>query len=221
MNAVTKPSTIIVGTLALSALLAMIGYLEGDIADEFGEGKPGTILSVVLLLALSLVSFKIYLARRAPSANWLGDSYFVWIVIAGGFFFLAMDDALELHEGFDAAFHSFLDVKQTRLSDRVDDLIVGIYILIGAGVVFFYREEFHRYPSLKRYLAVGFAIVLFQTILDAGSNDFVVFRWFGVPWQNIPLAKDVIGMLEDVAKLLAEAVFLCGFLQVLRAVRGE
>ncbi len=221
MSAASKSSTIILSTLALSALLAGIGYMEGDIVDQFGEGKPGTIASVLLLLALSYVSFKIYRARRDRSVHWLRETCFVWLVIAGGFFFLAMDDALKFHEGMDKAFHSSLDVKETALSDRLDDLIVGIYILIGAGVIYLYRAEFRRYPFLKGYLVIGFAIVILQTILDVASNDVLVFTWLGVPEQNAVFAKDIVRMLEEVAKLMAEAVFLSGFLEVLRAVRAE
>ena len=52
--------------------------------------------------------------------------WLVWIAVAIGGAFLAMDDKFMLHENVDKAIHSLLSCEETKHSDRLDDIIVGI-----------------------------------------------------------------------------------------------
>lgn len=62
------------------------------------------------------------------------DPSVVWAIIASGFLFLAADEVLRIHENLDQLIHYVFGLKETNLTDRIDDLIVGMYGLVGIGV---------------------------------------------------------------------------------------
>ena len=45
-----------------------------------------------------------------------------------------MDDRFMFHENLDKGIHALFQWEETKLSDRLDDIIVGIYRL--AGIIF-------------------------------------------------------------------------------------
>ena len=49
----------------------------------------------------------------------------VWGLIAGGFVFLAVDEALQIHERLDFVIHKALNIRETALTDRLDDAIIA------------------------------------------------------------------------------------------------
>ena len=55
---------IVISVLALCLVLILFGeYLWGETSKLFGEGRPGTYISVLLLLLISFSCFKIYVLR--------------------------------------------------------------------------------------------------------------------------------------------------------------
>ena len=47
----------------------------------------------------------------------------IWLLVSIGFAYLALDEALSIHESIDIAGHWLLGATETGVTDRVDDLI--------------------------------------------------------------------------------------------------
>ncbi|MCL6282329.1 hypothetical protein M3P21_02210 [Ruegeria sp. 2012CJ41-6] len=218
---ITTTKNIIGASLFLSLLFVLIGYHKGDISDQFSEGKPGTIVSVLLLLAISVTCFRIYILRRRTAANWLQHPSLVWLLIASGFLFLALDDALKIHEGIDKSIHAMSEMTETSFSDRLDDAIIGVYALIGAIVLYVFRSELTLYRFLAPYLLAGFAVLILSIALDTASNGPGFALWVTKSESAAHSLHAVLETLEEVCKLLAEAIFLSGFLLVLQAAAEQ
>ena len=82
------------------------------------------------------------------------------VFLAIDFAFLAMDGSLMFHKRLVYAIHSAFGWQETRLSDRIDDIIVGFYAIIGALFVFYSRHYFRfstRFLNFAKYsLAMAF-----------------------------------------------------------------
>lgn len=216
-----RTRTIVGASMVFSILLILFGFLNGDISEPFDEGRPGTFASVLLLLLISITSFKIYRRRPQSRSNRLSEQRLIWLVIAVGFFFLALDDAGKIHEGIDKFIHEYFDMVETDWSDRIDDIIIAIYALIGAATLYLYRAELNRYRFASGYLLAGFSALLLTIVLDLMSNGPGFFLWLGATDEAAQSLETVVDACEEVSKLLAEAIFLSGFVQVLHAVSNE
>ena len=203
---------LVITVLVLNAIMILLGYLDDNIFKHYGERMAGTYISVILLLLLGVTNFRVYLLRR---------SHLIWLLMAVGFVFLAYDDQFKFHEGLDRDIHRFFGMTQTPLTDRLDDFIIGAYAILGAGALYLARAEIMRYKMLFGYLAVGFSIVAVSVVLDAVTNDKAVLEWMGLSDAMVSTLKKMLGTFEEVCKLMAEAVFLAGFFEVLRRVRRE
>ncbi|WP_299984877.1 hypothetical protein [uncultured Ruegeria sp.] len=201
---------IIVTVAVLNLLMVVIGYIGHDNPTKhYREGTVGTHISILLLALIALVNFQIFLRQR----------HVIWLLISLGFTFLAFDEGYEIHEGLDKAFHRFLGISQTSLTDRIDDILIGIYGLIGAGILYRCRAEILRHQVLLQYLFIGFAFLAASVVFDAVTNDNALFLWIGIPEAQVLDFKLPLRALEEVCKLMAEAFFLAGFVLVLRQVK--
>ncbi|WP_420862746.1 hypothetical protein [Algirhabdus cladophorae] len=203
----------VIGTVfVLNAIMVLLGYLAGHLSKHYSENMAGTYISGILLILLGVISFRIY--RNRPG-------HLIWLIMAAGFMFLAYDDLFKFHEGLDKDIHKFFNITETSLTDRIDDIIIAIYAFLGVATLYFYRAEITRHPVLFAYLGIGFAVVGLSVILDIVTNDAAILQWAGIPDTILPGIKKSLGTLEEVAKLMAEAIFLAGFLEVLRRVKTE
>ncbi|MEL7213783.1 MAG: hypothetical protein AAGK92_14055 [Pseudomonadota bacterium] len=203
---------LVITVLVLNAIMIFLGYLDDNIFKHYGEYMAGTYISVILLLLLGVTNFRIYRLRR---------SHLIWLLMAVGFVFLAYDDQFKFHEGLDRDIHRFFGMTQTPLTDRLDDFIIGAYAILGAGALYLARAEIMRYKELFGYLAIGFSVVAVSVVLDAITNDRAVLEWMGLSEQAVSTLKKMLGTIEEVCKLMAEAFFLAGFFEVLRRVKRE
>ncbi len=202
---------IIITVAILNLLMVVIGYIGHDNPTKhYREGTVGTHISILLLALIALVNFQVFLRRK----------HIIWLLISLGFAFLAFDEGFEIHEGLDKAFHRFFGIAQTSLTDRIDDILIGIYGLIGAGILYRFRAEILRHKVLLTYLIPGFALLAASVVFDAVTNDNALFLWAGIPEAYVLDVKLPLRALEEVSKLMAEAVFLAGFVQVLRQVKS-
>lgn len=203
----------VIGTvLFLNILMLVLGFGSENIAKHYGENMAGTFISIILLLLLGVTNLRIFTLRRR---------HLIWLIMGIGFFFLAYDERFMFHEGLDKAIHRYFQIKETSMTDRFDDYIVGLYAIFGIGALYFSRKEITRHPVLFSYLGTGFILVAVSVSLDIISNDDAVLQWAGVSETILPALKKGFRTLEEVAKLMAEAIFLAGFLVVLRRVKAE
>ena len=196
------------GALAVAGLAIALG---DEPAEQFGEGGLGTWASVVLLAASAVVAFATWRARRAATGAAL-----VWLVIAAGFVYLALDDALSWHEKLDRFVHrKVLGIATTEVTKHLDDLILGVYGLLALAVLYRFRDELRRVPGLPRVLALAMGLMFLQVAIDMLDHPDAIRALVdkGPVRQLVRLWTPVV---EETVKLLAEGVFLLGFLRARR-----
>jgi hypothetical protein len=211
-------SLILFDTIAIVIAIVM-GIHKGNPILHFGEAHFITWVSVLQLLTTSFLSFGIFQTRRRTLGdfNWRSP-FMVWLVISLGFFFLGMDDLFKIHESMDHRIHELFDLKQTALTDRFDDMIIGLYGLIGIIFLYACREEIKKYRQVFPFLIYGFVLLFIMVALDIVSNrkdilEKVVSRDLVAPIHIC------LSIAEDSIKVFGGSFFLVGFYGALQLSR--
>jgi hypothetical protein len=202
--------------LALIFFAILLGlYRRGNPTRHFNEGRFTTVVSCVQLLAVSVLSFKIFtLRRQAPAAGRTktGFAYAIWLLIAIGFVYLACDEAFQFHEKLGITVRRALDLPKGPLSKRFNDVLIGLYGLIGLGTLWICRREILAFrQQMFRLLLIGFATMFVAVIFDMLSSDKSFFYLFT---SDKPTARFLSGAcyLGDGAfTLISEAIFVAAF----------
>lgn len=204
------------------AVAILLGFMEGNVHIYFGERRFITGISFLQLLIISGLSWKVFRLQAGTFNFRIWKSpHVVWAIIAAGFLFLSFDEVLKIHENIDKVIHHIFQIQETALTDRLDDIIVGFYGLIGLGTLIYYRNELKKYVDMRPYIISGFVLLFtmvgFDTLtnrkdilLKITPNSFVadaLFLWFSVA--------------EDSFKILAEGMFLVGFYSCLRIAKKQ
>lgn len=213
--------------LAITLALGMGVVLHGDPRTYTGEGEPVTWLSFAHLLVtggLAGLVFRLRTHGRPPLRGWR-DPRWVWLLLAVGFLFLAVDEVAELHESFDRSLHRSFGWQETGLSDRLDDAIVLGYGVLGVMVLYAYRTELAAYREVLPLVTCGVTLFVFMYGLDMVGNRADVFRAVGVPGEGIAILHSWTGGIEETLKLCAEAallgsVYTCAFIAAARRDQG-
>lgn len=218
------------GTLLAWLLVGNVAVIAGACAHGLWEdGNFGAhtdsiyiaAVSAVQMLTTAWLAFRIFEARR-QRAGWLESlrkSYLVWALIGAGFVFLPIDETFGLHQRMDGFVHRSLAMKETRLSDSIDDAIIVGYGMIGLGVLFRYRRELGRY-DMRRWLVGGFIFVGISVIFDAACNRPDVALWLASGVARLgAIWEAAFRVCEALSQLVAEATFLVAFYSALRMAR--
>ena len=137
------------------ALGVAVGLGLGDLDNQFRESGIVTYTSAALLALTAAMSLRIGRLRRAGAGWSWRDPRIVWLAIGLGFVWLALDDLAQIHENLDRLLHRLAGIEETPLTDRLDDLIILAYGLIGAGVMWACRSELRRFPQMLGWLGMG------------------------------------------------------------------
>ena len=175
-----------------------------------GEGDPITWLSFAHLLVTGGLAGGVFYCRTGGGldlAVWRQPA-FVWLLMALGFLFLAIDEVAKVHESLDRSVHRLLQRPETALSDRLDDAILLGYGLVGVAVLYAYRSELVSYRAVLPLVICGFVLFLFMGLLDALANRPDVFLFMGISQEGSASLGKWIGGVEEGLKVLAEAAFL-------------
>ena len=175
-----------------------------------GEGDPITWLSFAHLLVTGGLAGGVFYCRTGGGldlAVWRQPA-FVWLLMALGFLFLAVDEVAKVHESLDRFVHRLLQRPETALSDRLDDAILLGYGLVGVAVLYAYRSELLSYRAVLPLVICGFVLFLFMGLLDALVNRPDVFLFMGISQEGSASLGKWIGGVEEGLKILAEAAFL-------------
>lgn len=204
------------GTVAKGPFTAA-SPIQALFSNEIGV----TLFSFAILLISGQVLFKIYHLRLNQNMASIGGPGLanVWWWMAIGFFFLAADELLFLHEGFDRLFHLVFRMKETAWSDRLDDLIPMIYAAIGLGVMYRCRDEFKPFTKFWPWLGWGMVLMMISQGLDALTNRKDVLTWWLTEKTLVESWWHKLTILEEGFKLLAEGLFLIIFLRCHDTVR--
>jgi hypothetical protein len=207
--------------LLLDAVAIVLAVRAGQPPDQFfKEYAAMTYLSGLQLLAISFVCWRIFRPRRSPSRHrGLRDPSWLWAMIALGFLFFACDEVLRIHERLDHAMHFILDIQETALTDRLDDLIVAGYGACLLGVFYVYRGELQHYREMLPWLAVALLGLVGTVTLDILTNrDDMLSSFISNPGR-VELVMMQLNVVEDSMKILAEGILLGAFAGCLRIAR--
>ena len=173
---------------------------------SYGEKSIVTDVSTLQLALCSSVSSIISVAVLRQKGSLTLYKGLIWIAIAFGCAYLAMDDAFMYHERLDRTIHSLLGWEETSLSDRIDDILVGIYGVIGIAFIFLNRNYFSFSPRFIKYAKLSFSFCILMVFCDS--------RGFGLVDNLRPL----LFHLEEWTKLLGGACLLIALLCALEDV---
>jgi hypothetical protein len=213
--------------LALGLNVAAIAYSvarglsrANNPARYFGEGRFTTWLSCLQLALTGVAALGIFLARRRQVSG-QGDRspHVLWGLIATGFFFLAFDERYQIHEDLDQWIHRAFRWRESSWTDRLDDLLVGVYAVIGMGVIWTYRSELHRFRPIGSYLLVGFILTFVSVACDTVSNRRDALAHLLPAGSDPDRWQAWVAVAEGSFMLLAESVFLAGFVKAWRSRR--
>ena len=193
--------------LAFVAIAAVLGALEDRPDLHLKEHSIGTWLSAVQLFALGSVTALLAHNRTSlhPRTH---RNVRLWMLLSAGFVFLALDELTSIHEAVDEAIHRLLGLAPTAITDRLDDLIVAAYGIVGAWVLWRFREELREFQDALPLLAVAFALFFTMAIIDTYTDrpDLALL---------LPLRrKDALALwrwlqvVEEGLKLLGGGLFL-------------
>ena len=184
----------------------------------FDENGVITLLSVCQLLVTAFISFAVWKQRNGPGPIRWKDKTLIWLIMGVGFVFLALDEKILIHEGLDRSFHKVMHMHETGWTSRLDDLLIGVYGVIGLATLWFYSREMLRFRRCLLLLGAGFAALFLSVIADASSSRPDFFTWLAGA-QSAPLLQEIGEIIEESCKVLAEALFLTGFASALADVR--
>ncbi|UZJ41546.1 hypothetical protein OO006_00615 [Prosthecochloris sp. SCSIO W1101] len=178
--------------------------------NHFDEGKFVTIYSFLQLLA----TFGIVLLINWYS-RWKNPSL-IWKIIAIGFIFLAADEVFTIHENIDFLIHRVFGIEETAVTDRIDDILVGLYGLLGIGVLFVYRNEWKIYREAFPFFIFGFAL-LFGMVIITNRHDILYLIW---DHHSASTIQSYLSLAEEPLKVFSEAFFILGFYIILQTVKA-
>ena len=110
------------------ASAVVMGVRIGKPLRYFGEHQFITWISAIQLLFVAWLSYRIFhvqVKNHSLKKVWRSPAI-LWFLICLGFIFLAFDDYCSIHENVDRWIHHVLGMKETALSDRIDDVLVGL-----------------------------------------------------------------------------------------------
>ena len=167
--------------------------------DHFREGGVVTILSGFQLIAIAVLAYMIY--RK--------DSLVLWKIVALGFIFLAVDELFLIHERTNRI-EEFFELDQNPLTRHIDDLLVGVYGVVGLVVFAIYADRLKPYKESLPYYFCGFVLFFAMVAADiiTHGNDILPLVF---DHDTAITLHSRLSIAEDFLKLLGEAFFLLAF----------
>lgn len=176
---------------------------------SFREGKPMTMMSVLLLFAIGHFCLRIkdYVRKENQLAS-------VWHVLGISFIFLGFDDWLRIHETLDHTIHKIFRIHETEFTDHLDDAIVGLYAIIVLIIIWRGRRELWRYAGTSLlYFIPGALLAGGHIFMDFFVNSRSVLNRFISDPANIGQAIKWLEIVEECCKLYAEIFLLAVILR--------
>ena len=208
------PLIIGLGLLFIIALSLLLGFKTGRELSHFGEGGLVTWVSGTQLLVISWLSYYLYKIRKKTTTD-KTKNFNIWLILSFGFFFLFTDEIFMIHESLDKNFHMFFNIMETPLSDRIDDVIIAIYALIGIGIFYTFKNEVFLFRPLILYFGAGFEFGLLSIVFDLSLNGGGIFQYLFHKEVEIYMTAAGI-ILEESIKLFAEYFFILGMLEAIK-----
>ena len=143
--------------------------------------------------------------------TWISADLIFWLLLTLGFSFLAFDEFYMVHESMDQQLHHLLALNETPWTDRLDDVLVGLYVAAAVLVVWLAGRIRSFFGKAKRMFSIGLSLAMIMVFLDVITNGPELMSWvFGAGLGE--WLRTWLSVLEDALKLLSVFVFLNGLL---------
>lgn len=202
----------------------LISVLAGQKPSrQYKEGHIFTLFSTTLLGFTGLTALLVYRKRSAGRESFrqrIRAPEFLWILIGGGFIYLALDEVACIHEKMGEMIRIGLRLEETPLTDRIDGVLVVIYGMIGLWALWVYRQEMRFFKTIRAGLTIGFILLAVSLSFDLLTDDSTLFRmWLPEAWWRVVF--EWTGAFEDACKIMAVAFFLSAFLEARVSARKD
>ncbi len=204
-------------SLAVTLAIGLALISQQPSHTHFNEKGFITTLSCLQLAIAGVLSLTIHTTVKYSSNPKLAKSSLLWLIIGLGLLFLALDDRLEIHEQIDFLLHDLFAIEETNLTDLIDDLIVGLYLLIFFGCIFWQRKIIALFKPSYKWFFMGFGLTLVMILLDVISNNNLFTSGFIDPDRDV-MFREWLSAIEDSAKIFAEGMFIVGIYRCQRIV---
>ncbi len=125
-----------------------------------------------------------------------------------------------IHENIDHQIHYVFNLQETILTDRIDDVIIGLYGLAGIGVLIAYRDELKTYREALPFFTCGFVLLFTMVGLDLFTNRNDILPVLFDHHHNKPAVfYPWLSHAEDWLKVFAEAFFILAFYAILQKAK--
>ncbi len=188
--------------LVLIIFAIVHGSMTTNAVYHFQESRLITFLSSFQLITIATIAWLIYESEsnQANTTTHQAGSFF-WVVVSVGFLFLAFDEVMMIHEETDYAIHRFLNLKETAITDHIDDVIVLLYAVMGWYYLYRSRSVLQRYhKAVKPIVLYVIVAVLLMVVLDIVTNNRYII--------SDKTISDVLAVMEDSLKIAAEALLI-------------
>ncbi len=192
----------IISTLVF-VVLQVLGFIQfQNPTYYFYEGKPGTYFSFFLILFASIFSFKIFLLSKK----------YIWLLLSVGFFYIGLDEIIAIHEKLDWLIHQVFNIKETKITDELDDVILLLYLVIGLILIYKNKDEFKK-GQFFLYMKVG-VVFFIVMVLSNMVNDF---------FKEVEsrLLSKTLEAIEELTKFLAGSSFLIAVYSIYCSYKGK
>ena len=211
-------------TISINLAFIILGLIIGNPPEQYfsKEGTYITWVSFIQLLVIANLSLKIFKTIKNNSSESIFKSpALIWGIIALGFFYLATDEVIRIHENLDNIIHRSFHITKSAISDRLDDAIVAFYGLIGIFIMFLFKNELLNYKKTLPLFMVGFLFFFLMTIADMSANRQDVVKILTSSRESRMLLFSTLKVMEEGFKLFAEALFISAFFNCLTIARNK
>lgn len=209
-------------TLVITIAITISLSLNISPETYFGEVDNGgylTYFSFLQLLITAFLSLKIFnIHKHVQQLRHLG---LFWLIICIGLFYLALDDLIGIHEQLDLWIHDIFKLEETKFSDLIDDLIVGVYLCVSLIYIASKWQIIKLYQYSFVFFKIGFIFSAVMIFLDVISNNTLFISMVTINPKTILLTQQWIGVIEDSVKLFAEGMFIVGLYSIYRIQKTE
>ena len=214
--------TMLFDSIAVSVAISL-GIIDGNPLEHLKEKGFLTLISFSQLLAISLLLLTVFFIsmNRERNARFVWrDPSILWAILSLGFLFLAIDERYEVHEKIDYIIHHIFSLQETGITDRIDDIVIAFYGLIGLAILYLYRDELKKYRQAFFFIKSGFILLFSMIFLDSLSNRDDILKLLIENGSFVKTIRIWISILEDSLKIFAEGYFLVGFYVILDKAIG-
>lgn len=211
-------------------------YLERPITMYFHEEAYTTQLSALQLLIASGLAWAVFRLQidtinlkklRKFNLRSLQSPSALWLIIALGFMFLAIDEIWQLHEGvIQNSIFALFNLKKNFITVRINDFVILLYGLLGVISVYFYlpaiKNDRDRNHRTLQHLTIGFVLLFLMVILDTlGNRKEIPYIAQILPTATNLSLRRSLKVFEETVQLFSEAFFVGAFYSALQSARSQ